>query len=224
MKLISISSGCVLVALFLHGASTQSSDPPSSQTVTDDSAAAKAAARKRRFEEEKRRLEGGDHSASSDPNQTFFVSPVKVNLLVGQSQPFCAFDLDGKTLTSEAEWTISSSSSIATLTRAGGPLVMAKGLGTLTIRARVGTRDAEAEITVLAGPALTPGTVRWSAPNIPGFKIERTTPAVPSPNGPDVYLQETNSAGETLIRALTSDGVQLWMRRSAEPVKKIVAH
>ena len=133
-------------------------------------------------------MEGGDRDPSeipSPPDQTFFVSPVKVNLLIGESQPFCAFDLDGKTLTAQAEWAISSRPFVATLTTSAGPFVTAKGTGTFTVEARMGGRVAEAEVTVLSGSSRAPGTVRWSAPSIPGFKVKQTAPAVPHANGPD---------------------------------------
>jgi hypothetical protein len=71
--------------------------PPSTQA---QDAAAKAAERKKRFEEQRRRLEEDStsnsegHSASA--GQTLFISPAVVNMVLGDTQPFCAFDIDGK--------------------------------------------------------------------------------------------------------------------------------
>jgi plastocyanin len=214
------------ILLSIGGTPLQSLASAAQQAQAADPVAASVAARKKRFEEEKRRLEEGDSTSksSSRPDQTFFVSPAKVTLLVGETQTFGSFDINGKTLTTQSDWTISSSSSVATISTASGPTVTAKSTGKFTVRARLGSRDAEAEVTILSGGSLAPGAVRWSAAVIPGFETKQIKPAVPTANGPDIYVIEVNKAGENLVRALTSDGVQLWMRRFSQHITQAVAH
>jgi Tfp pilus assembly protein PilX len=200
--------------------------PIRQSSLSSDDAAAKAAARKKKFEEETRRLEGGQSDSGevpSNPNQTFFVSPATVNMVIGQTQPFCAFDIEGKLLTGQAKWSVSDSY-VAKLSAGTMPTITAMNHGTVTVRADAGGNSAEATITVVSGDTLAAGSVRWSAPGIPGYKTKKITPAVPHANGPDLYILEANGLGESLIRAFTSDGLQLWMRRSSTPVRGMVPH
>ena len=141
-------------------------------TASDEEA--KAAERKRRFEEQKKRLEeerpsspiGAETEVSAD--QTLFVSPSVTNMLVGDIREFSAFDIDGKILTREAEWTIDDSG-IATLNDKGQSTIVTKQPGKATLRARAGSRSAEASITVLDGDKMPNGTIKWSVPNYPGY-------------------------------------------------------
>jgi hypothetical protein len=198
----------------------QQSSPPA------DDASAKAAARKKKFEEEKRRLEGAQSNSGevpSDPDQTFFVSPAKVNMILGETQAFCAFDIEGKTLTGQAKWSVSDSY-VAKLSGGVTPTITAMNHGTTIVRADAGGRSAEASITVVSGDKLAIGSIRWSAPEIPGFKTKKINPAVPSANGPDIYSIEGNAQGESLVRAFTSDGLQLWMRRFSKSAGGTLPH
>lgn len=187
-------------------------NPPSTQA---HDAAAKAAERKKRFEEQRRRLEEDSTSNSeghhASASQTLFISPAAVNMVLGDTQPFCAFDIDGRTMTHSVQWSISNSS-VAELSSSGDPMIMSKSRGTATLRAQIGATYAEAKVTVIPGSALPIGSVRWSSGDIPGFKTTKILPAVPSASGVDVFEVAQNAQGEQLVRALLSDGRQLWMR------------
>ncbi|MGC1418030.1 MAG: hypothetical protein WA817_22270 [Candidatus Acidiferrum sp.] len=200
-----------------HEFAPQQSAPADQNPPAADSqdAAAKAAARKKRFEEEEKRLEQEGQSTSqapaADSDQSLFVTPAVVNMMVGDIHSFSAFDIDGNTVTSEAEWSLSNSY-VADLSNGNGPTIMAKDHGTVTLRARIGGRTAEATITVTTDSQFKPGTILWSAPQVPGFKGSQIVQAVPSANGPDLYCIDKSDDGDTLIRALFSDGRQLWMK------------
>lgn len=187
-------------------------NPPSTQA---QDSAAKAAERKKRFEAQRRRLEEdstpNSEGQSASASQTLFISPAIVNLVLGDTQPFCAFDIDGKTMTHRVQWSISNSS-VAELSTPGDPAIISKSRGTATLRAQIGGTYAEAKITVITGSALPIGSVRWSSGDIPGFKTTKILPAVPSASGVDVFEVAENAQGEQLVRALLSDGRQLWMR------------
>ena len=211
----------------------QSSPQPAANTSASQDAAAKATERRKHFEEEKRRLEESDSvrpkgigpEAPSDPDQTLFISPAVVNMLVGESHSFSAFELVGKTVTPSAEWTLDNSD-VVELSNNGGPTVISKAPGKATLRARIGSHTAEAVITVHDVQKLPDGTILWSSPQIPGFKTKQIVQAVPTATGPDMYTIEQNEKGEQLIRAMFGDGRQLWMRKMSPsgPVVNAVPH
>src|ERR1700738_3070272 len=78
---------------------------------SQDAASKAAAERKKRFDEQKRQLEESGTSGSwrGDAGQTLFISPALVNMLVGDTHSFGAFDIEGRTLTGSVQWSISNS-------------------------------------------------------------------------------------------------------------------
>jgi hypothetical protein len=195
-------------------------------------AAAKAAERRKHFEEEKRRLEEsavpqpkgvGAEVPPTDPNQTLFVSPAVVNMLVGETHSFSAFELNGKTITSSVEWSIDDPG-IAELRSGGDPIVVSKAPGKVILRARLDTRTAEAFINIHDVQTLPVGTILWASPQIPGFKTKQIVQAVPSSTGPDMYTIEENEKGESLVRAMFGDGRQMWMRKMTGAISNAVPH
>src|SRR6267378_404966 len=54
------------------------------------------------------------------------------------------------------------------------------------------------------------GTPRWSIPDSAGFSAALAMRAEPVEGAPDLYSVERNSTGRLNVRALTSDGRQLW--------------
>jgi hypothetical protein len=196
--------------------------PPANMEAApaNQDAEAKAAERRKHFEDEKRRLESdipkprgiGSQVPASNPNQTLFVSPAVVTMLVGDFHEFSAFEIEGKTVTASADWTLDNSD-VITLSNNGGPRVTSKTPGRATLRARIGLRTAEAVITVRDGDKLPDGAILWSVPQIPGFAGKQLVQAVPTANGPDLYSIDQNEQGEQIVRAIFSDGRQLWMRK-----------
>ncbi|HEY6944281.1 MAG TPA: Ig-like domain-containing protein, partial [Candidatus Acidoferrum sp.] len=118
------------------------------------------------------------------------VSPISVNMLVGDTQQFTAVDQLGRPR-SDATWTISNTS-LASITTDSSPTLTANAVGTLTLTATVGSKSAQAQVTILSGASLPAGTVRWSAPSTPGFTVQQIVQAVPTANGPDLYSIETD--------------------------------
>jgi hypothetical protein len=144
-------------------------------------------------------------------------------MLAGETREFCAFDIDGKLLTREAEWTIDDPG-IATLNDKGVPTITTRQPGKATLRARVGNRAAEASITVLDGDSMPNGTIKWSVPNYPGYTSKQIVQAVPTARGPDLYTVEENDRHESLIRAWTSEGIFLWLRKSKQRIVSAMPH
>jgi hypothetical protein len=189
---------------------------PGAQT---DAAAIAAAERMRRFEALKQQLENGGsgnqvgNAPLTDPNQTLFISPARVHILVGDDQPYCVFDIDGHDLTASAQWLLANLT-VATVVPGIPPRIVAKAPGTVKLQARIGGRIAETEVNVMPGNSLAMGTTKWEAPSIPGFSPGHITQATPAAGGPDLYEVE-DGAGFTLVRAFTADGRQMWMKRMA---------
>jgi hypothetical protein len=163
------------------------SNAPSAQ----DLAAAKAAERRKRFEELRKQLENSDQQpqeppADSSPNTSqasssgLSLSPILVNMLVGETQRFSLFDFGGHKLTSQADWSVDDSS-IAELSIIGGvPTLVGKQTGTVRVRAHIDGHFAEATVNVITPEEMKPGTIRWQAPPVPGAKPIQIVPAVPS--------------------------------------------
>jgi hypothetical protein len=170
------------------------STPPAANSNTlsaPDSAAAKAAERKKRFDEAEKKLENSDprpqEQSRNPPSNSLHVSPndlslspILVNMLVGNTQHFSLFDLAGHKLTSQADWTVSDSSVAELSVINGVPTLVSKQTGTVHVRARIDERSAEASVNVITPADMKPGTILWQAPSIPGFKPIQIVQAVPS--------------------------------------------
>jgi hypothetical protein len=84
------------------------------------------------------------------------------------------------------------------------------------VHARNGGRTAQATVTVLSGNKVPPLTIRWLAPQIPGFTIQRLFPSGSSGSPVAVTFFEKNAQGEALLRAFTSNGHLVWMKRGTD--------
>ena len=148
--------------------------------------------------------------------QPLSIVPSKVTMLVGETHMFRAVGKDGR-LRRNVDWSVSPESA-ATLTNAGEEVVVEakEPLRRVVLTGHVPGASAVAEITINSGGALKEGSVLWSVSNLPGCKTAKIIPAVPSANGPDVYVEEECPAG-TLVRAITSDGRELWRRMVSGP-------
>jgi hypothetical protein len=228
--------GCTIL-LSAFGSTPQSQAPPpansTQQTVvraqTDAAAAAAARAeRVRKAQAFAKQLEDGaspnqvQDAPLTDPNQTLFISPAKVHTLVGEVQPFNAFDIDGRDLSAAVQWSLDDVK-VAYPTSGASTEITAKAPGIVKMRAKIGGRTAEAEITVMPGVKLPTGSKRWEAPAIPGYHSTQIVPAVPSASGIDVYEVEENAGGgSSLIRAFNSDGRQVWMKVVTGKIDKLI--
>jgi hypothetical protein len=245
LSAIAVSFACTIL-LGAFGSTPQSQAPPptppsqqtpppanSSQqtavpTQTDAAAAAARAERVRKAQAFAKQLEDGaspnqvQDAPLTDPNQTLFISPAKVHMLVGEVQPFNAFDIDGRDLSTAVQWSLDDAK-IAYPTSGASTEITAKAPGTVKMRAKIGGRTAEADITVVPGIKLPQGSKRWEAPAIPGYHSTQIVPAVPSASGIDVYEVEENAGGgSSLIRAFNSDGRQVWMKVVTGKIDKLI--
>jgi hypothetical protein len=141
--------------------------------------------------------------------QSLQITPATVNMLVGDTQTFTVVDELGRPRT-DAMWTISDTT-LATISTDSSPILTAVAVGQATLTANVQGATAQAQVNILGGSSLAPGTVRWSAPPIPGFTCKSIIQAVPTNAGtPDLYCIALDSNNSALIQAFTADGRQMW--------------
>jgi len=145
--------------------------------------------------------------------QALQITPTNVNMLVGETQTFTAVDELGRPRL-DATWTISDTT-LATISTDSSPLLNAVLVGQLTLTANVQGASAQAQVNILNGTVLAPGTYRWSAPPVPGFTFSKMLQAAPaSADTPDLYSIETDTNNQPLFRAFTADGRQMWQTAS----------
>jgi hypothetical protein len=140
------------------------------------------------------------------------VVPSKVTMLVGETHTFRAVGKDGR-IRHNVRWSVSPEHA-AKLTMDGDEATLnaVEPSSNVMLTAYFAGDSAEAGIEIRAGGNLSPGTALWSVTNLPGCKTTKITPAVPSANGPDIYVEEDCPTG-MFVRALTADGRELWRRR-----------
>jgi hypothetical protein len=139
------------------------------------------------------------------------VSRARATVLVGDARTFRAVGKDRR-LRHNVRWTISPQQ-VATLTVSGDEATVhaEQEPSTVTVTAYADGDSAEATLEIHSGP-VSNGTVIWSVNPLPGCKVKKMTQAVPSTSGPDIYVEEECLRGN-FVRALTSDGRELWRRQ-----------
>jgi hypothetical protein len=115
----------------------------------------------------------------------------------------------------EATWS-TSDTNVVSLSADDPPWVTALAPGTATITAEKNGLAAQATITVDDAFELAPGTPRWNIAPTAGFTMRdpiyahRVDPTVP-----DMFIVETQTWGEALLRGVTSEGEVLWRQESS---------
>lgn len=140
------------------------------------------------------------------------VTPAKVTMVVGESQPFRAVDAQGHMLTN-VHWTVSRSE-LGNIAGGAEVEVIAKQPGSFTLTAHAGEGYADAQVEILQGPTLPMGTIRWTGVDWPGCKTAKIIPAVPSETGVADVFEDAECADGHYIAAYTADGIMAWRRKS----------
>jgi hypothetical protein len=141
--------------------------------------------------------------------QSLQVTPATVNMLTADTQQFTAVDEQGRPRF-DATWIISDTT-LATIDTNSSPTLTALAPGQVTLTATVQGATAQAQINILNGSSLAPGTVRWSASG--GFTCGSIVQAAPVSSGtPDLYCVNGG-----FVAAFTSDGQMLWQTTVPNP-------
>ena len=148
------------------------------------------------------------------------VVPTKATMLVGETHTFRAVGKDGR-LRHNVRWGVSPEHA-AKLTVDGDEATIQaeEPSSTVVLTAYAEGDSSEASIEIRSGTSLPIGTMKWSVTELPGCKTTKITPAVPSANGPDIYVQEACPDG-SYVRAITDDGRELWRRKIGGPLAPI---
>jgi hypothetical protein len=145
------------------------------------------------------------------------VVPSKAVMLVGDTRTFRAVGKDGRKQQNVA-WSVSpESATILTTADDEATLRATEPSATVVLVARAGGDSAEASIEIRSGTTMAAGTAIWSVTNLPGCKTTKISQAVPTANGPDLYVEEACPDG-TYVRAMTADGREIWRRRLGDIV------
>ena len=150
------------------------------------------------------------------------VVPSKATILVGETHAFRAVGKDGR-LRHNVRWNISPEHAAKLTVDNDEATVQAEEpSSTVLLTAYAEGDSSEASIEILSGPSLPTGTMMWSVSPLPGCKGTKITQAVPSANGPDIYVEESCPDG-AYVRALTSDGRELWRRKIGGPLAPVAS-
>jgi hypothetical protein len=148
------------------------------------------------------------------------VAPTKATMLVGETHTFRAVGKDGR-LQHNVRWNISPEHAAKlTVDNDEATIQAEEPSSTVVLTAYAEGDSSVASIEILSGPSLPTGTTMWSVSPLPGCKGTKMTQAVPSANGPDIYVEESCPDG-AYVRALTSDGRELWRRKFGGPPTRI---
>jgi hypothetical protein len=150
-------------------------------------------------------------AAAQNP-PALLVVPSKAIMLVGDTRTFRAVGKDGRKQ-QNVTWNVSPERAV-TLTAADDEATLraTEPSATVVLTAHSGADSAEASIEIRSGTAMAAGTALWSVTNLPGCKTTKMSQAVPTANGPDLYVEEACPDGN-YVRAMTADGREIWRRR-----------
>ena len=139
------------------------------------------------------------------------VVPTNATMLVGETRAFRAVGKNGR-LRHNVRWSISPEHAAKLTVDGDEATIQAKEPSSTVVLTAYNEGDSsEATIEIRSGTSLPSGTLTWSVSHLPGCKTTKMTQAVPSANGPDIYVEETCPNGG-YVRALTADGRELWRR------------
>jgi hypothetical protein len=145
------------------------------------------------------------------------VVPSKATMLIGETHTFRAVGKDGR-LRHNVRWSVSPQHAAKLTANDDEATIQAdEPSSTVVLTAYAEGESSEASIEIRSGPSLPIGTTKWSVSGLPGCKSMQMTQAVPSANGPDIYVQEACPDG-TYVRAITDDGRELWRRKIGVPL------
>lgn len=168
--------------------------------------------------------------ASNTLSFTYFppllLTPNEVTMLVGERQPLQVLEVDGSEIAT-ATWEVSNLGLAEIVEEGGQQLLQANAVGELTLTATYLDRTGEMKVNIIAlaaGETMPPGTVRWSAPPLPGTTTNTIIQSIKiDENTPDLYVGDWGGAN-SYIRAFSASGNQRWVwppqgqQRAAEPI------
>lgn len=136
------------------------------------------------------------------------ICPEKVNIQVGDDRVLQLLDDSAQELHG-AQWSIDNSSLAEIREEDGRAVVHATAPGNLTVSALLHGQTRILPIRIWpADEPLAPGITAWGTHEI--GRDAGDIPAVPTPDGPNLFMLEQTRAGETYLRGVREDGIQVW--------------
>lgn len=148
------------------------------------------------------------------------ISPEGVNIIVGSRRRLQVLNDSAQELQG-AVWSVDDPS-IAEISDDGTLAVLhATAAGTVHVSASIGndTKYIDVKVWPAVSGALPEGTTRWTVHQI-GRDIGDIA-AVPSSDGPEFYTVEQKPDGETYVRAIEPDGIQMWSWKLPEQTRNV---
>ena len=150
--------------------------------------------------------------SNAQENSGWHISPMLINLGVGDERPLQALDASGHPLAA-SDWSVDSSELAEIRQESGHVALFAKGAGVVRVTTLVQGSALTAEIKIWSlQPGMTIG-LHWVVPST-GRELGALQAAPSIGGGPDLFTLDQNDQG-TYLRALTNRGIQLWMLRLA---------
>jgi hypothetical protein len=142
----------------------------------------------------------------SPPPTALFLTPDHLAMALSESRKVALVDNLARAIPASS-WTVSDPT-VAQVAPDGTITPLAAG--NVTITATYQSLSATAQLTVYGSQTFPPDTARWTVQPLPGNTLMEVFPGQASgPDDPDVYFAE--QAGSNIVmRALTSDGRQIW--------------
>jgi len=142
------------------------------------------------------------------------ISPEKVNIQMGSDRPLQLLDDSAQELHG-AVWTVNNPNLAEIREEEGLAVLHSKGVGTVVVSATLGQETRTREIKIWSALRPLPlGTTNWGLHPI-GREVG-DLPAVPTPDGPEIYSLEQTEKGDTYLRADRHDGIQVWTWKMPE--------
>jgi outer membrane protein assembly factor BamB len=148
----------------------------------------------------------GHHLSAQETG--WLISPTNLNIAQGDDRTLQVLDDSAQEL-SGAQWFINNPG-LADLREENGRLILhSKNPGTVIVTAVLHGERRTRDVVIWPADKTRPlGTVTWS-----GHPIGRQLgdiAAVPAPDGPNMLSLEQTPAGETYLRGVAEDGIQIW--------------
>ena len=136
------------------------------------------------------------------------ISPDRINIQVGDDRPLQLLD-DSAQEIQGAEWSVDAPDRAELTLENGRAIVHAKAWGTVRVTATRGLEKRFRDIEIWPpDQAPRPGTSGWGLRPI-GKDIGDLA-AVPTPDGPNMFSLEQTPSGNTYLRGVAENGMQLW--------------
>jgi hypothetical protein len=146
--------------------------------------------------------------AAAQESLGLHISPMLINVEVGEEQPLQVLDAKGKELTSSG-WSVDSSE-LAEIRHESGQIVLfPKSAGVVHVSTSIEGTTLTAEIKIWSlEPRMRIAGPHWVVPST-GNELAALQ-AAPTADGPDLFTLDQNDKG-TYVRAFTNRGLQMWM-------------